>query len=150
MKKFSFRLQTVLELRERVKEQTEMELAQLNFRLQRLNEEKNHLLLEKEEMLDRQARSQQGRIDVEEIFWFQGYALRLDEQVFRLSEEMWKVEQAKEGKRRELILATQECEVLLKLKERDFKKFLKEIDRAENQLIDELATIRFSRQKKKL
>ena len=126
-----------------------MELAQLNFQLQRLNEEKKHLLLEKEEVLDRQGQSQQGRIDVEEIFWFQGYALRLDEQALHLSQEVWKAEQAKEKKRQELILATQECEVLLKLKERDYKKFLTEIDRAENQLIDELATIRFSRQKKK-
>jgi flagellar biosynthesis chaperone FliJ len=35
----------------------------------------------------------------------------------------------------------------LKLKERDHREFLLALDRAENQLIDELATVRFNRER---
>lgn len=145
MKKFQFRLQTLLEVRERVKETKEQELSQITHKLQQLFDAREALLQSKEEHLMAQAEAQQGKMDVDTILWFQQYSEWLDLKIAEATKSIEETSRKREEKRRELVHATQECEIITKLKERDYKQYLKEIDREENLLIDELATSRFNR-----
>lgn len=147
MKKFSFRLQTVLDLRERVKEQKEQELAQLSYQVQLLVERQQQWEAEKDQKLEEQRALSLGTLDLEAVGWYEAYLYALDERLYQGNQQLEQVREAREKKRQELMEATKACEILLKLKERDHREFLLALDRAENQLIDELATVRFNRER---
>lgn len=145
MKKFQFRLQTLLEVRERVKETKEQELSQITHQLQQLLDAREALFQKKEQHLEAQTEAQQGKMDVDTVLWFQQYSEWIAQKIEEATKVIETTERKREAKRKELVHATQECEIITKLKERDYKQFLKEIDREENLLIDELATSRFNR-----
>jgi flagellar biosynthesis chaperone FliJ len=131
-KKFVYRLQKILEFKEKKEEE---EGKKLNALLQMEIQEKEKLALLKQKLLDTQAtlRAKQanGTLNVEELRYYPGHIKNIEGQI----------------KNQELRL--QERQVYQKHKEKCREEWQAEIDMAEAIMLDELATLNFARNKAK-
>lgn len=146
MKKFSFRYQTLLEVRERRKKAEEEKLALLTAQV--LGEEAQLGRLKGEEGAQREAwmnMQLEGALDLQQMVLYQEYFLRME---LRQKSQQERIDEARARvlNQRDLLLeAHRELTSIEKLKERDEKVWREAIDKAENDLLDELATVRYAR-----
>lgn len=145
MKRFAFRYQTVLDARERVEKQEEDVLQRLLAR-QRGEEAEADRLVAEEAMLRTAWTAQvSGALDLDALLTMHA---SLDGMARKIEQQRHQVELAKartDNQREILMKATQEAEVLRKLKQRDFDAWRIAIDKAENAMLDEIATLRHTR-----
>ena len=145
MKRFAFRYQTVLDARERVEKQEEDVLQRLLGR-QRAEEAEAERLVGEEAMLRTAWTAQvSGALDLDALLTMHA---SLDGMARKIAQQRHQVEVAKartDNQREILMKATQEAEVLRKLKQRDFDAWRIALDRAENAMLDEIATLRHTR-----
>lgn len=145
MKRFAFRYQTVLDVRERLQKQEEDVLMRLLSR-QRA-EEAEHERLVAEEVSLRGAWTDQvsGALDLDALLTMHasldGMARKIEQQ-----RQVCDVARARTDNQREILTrAMQEAEVLRKLKQRDFDAWRIALDKAESAQLDEIATLRHTR-----
>lgn len=143
-KRFRFRYQTVLEVREQRQKQEEEVLTRL------LGEQaKAERVLErlKAEETTRKAEfvALEGLVDLDTLVLYQNYFTEIERRV-RAQQDEVDTAIARVNNQRDLLAeAMREAEVMKKLKERDEKAWRDEIERAEAALIDELAMSRHVR-----
>lgn len=145
MKRFAFRYQTVLDVRERLQKQEEDALQRLLGR-QRAEEAEHERLVAEEAML-RTAWTDQvsGALDLDALLTMHA---SLDGMARKIAQQKHAVDVATartDNQREILTKAMQEAEVLRKLKQRDFDAWRIALDRAENAQLDEMATLRHTR-----
>ncbi len=146
MKAFAFRLQTVLDMRQRDEEARGRELAEA---IGALGAEKDKLtelrILEANALAEYHLLQKEGRLDVQAIQWFQTYSMGLTaairEQIQRISQAEGVVDQ----RRAALIAAARAKQVLDQLKDQAKAEYLKAADRIEAKDLDEIATLRHVR-----
>ena len=146
MKAFKFRLQTVLDMRQREEEARGRELAEalraLEAELAKLHEMR---VLEANAQAEYYQLQSEGRLDVQAIQWFQTYSMRLTMSIREQTQRIVEAE-ALAGKRRAALMeAAQAKQVLDQLKTQARAEYQKAADMAEAKLIDEIATIRHVR-----
>jgi flagellar export protein FliJ len=149
-KKFVYRLQKILEFKEKKEEE---EGKKLNALLQMEIQEKEKLALLKQKLLDTQAtlRAKQanGTLNVEELRYYPGHIKNIEGQIknqeLRLQELAIRIRE----QRNALMKAAQERQVYQKHKEKCREEWQAEIDMAEAIMLDELATLNFARNKAK-
>lgn len=148
MKKFSFRLQTVLEMREKKLEDERKEMAVI---VQRLNEQIG--ALEKIQARQNNIRknidflySEDKPLDIMEVVNYKDFLgkLLIDEQKQNLVVEQFRKILA--VKQREVTEALKQVKILEKLKETKQEKFYKEIAYQEAKELDDIASTRYARQ----
>jgi flagellar export protein FliJ len=91
------------------------------------------------------AMQREGALDLQQMVLYQEYFMRME---LRQKAQQDRIDEARSrvlNQREILILAHQEYEAIAKLKERDEKAWQVAVDKAENELIDELATVRYAR-----
>lgn len=141
---FRFRMQSMLNLRQQVEEQTKNRMA---VAMNRLQMEKDKLMLFKEEKrtvteeLNREASS---GITVSNIRRFNAYIGHLNEKVDRQNAVVKQHIRNADKIREELIKAMQDRKVLEKLRERKYEEFGKELLRMEQRAVDELISYKNS------
>jgi flagellar FliJ protein len=146
MKKFKFRYQTLLEVRERRKKAEEEKLQVLTAAVQA--EEAELARIQGEEAAQRQAwmtMQLEGALDLQQMVLYQDYFARME---LRQKAQQGRIDEARArvlNQRDMLVAAHRELEAIEMLKERDQKAWQSAIDKAENELLDELATIRYAR-----
>ena len=146
MKKFQFRYQTLLEVRDRRKKAEEEKFQRLMGELQ--SSEAELARLKQEEGVQREAwvaMQLEGPLDLQQMLLYQEYFQRME---LRQKAQERSIEDARArvlNQREVLALAMRELEAIAKLKERDEKAWLEAVERAEAQVIDELATMRHAR-----
>jgi flagellar FliJ protein len=145
-KSFRFKLQTVLDLKERKEEEEKEKLA----RLFRVKAEEEALLakleMEKESVREELKRKQaSGGLDIEKIKMFHGHLKTLDNRITHQRLRLKEIDIAIDRQRDELLKATQEKKTLEKLREKHREVWLMEAEAEERKFIDELATIRSHR-----
>lgn len=135
-----FRLSRVARLRSRLRELREAEMKHLGAQLRRLESERSTTRTTRDDYLDDESfRARQTPLD-EPTFrlgrlWESGLALREEE----LGVKIESTEQAIRDKREELVLARQEEQKLLRLKERHEARAAESAQRREDVALDELA-----------
>ncbi len=135
-----FRLARVARLRSRLCELREAEMRHLGAQLRRLESERSTACTTRDDYLDDEAlRARQGPLD-EPTFrlgrlWEASLAMREEE----IGVKIESTEQALKEKRQELVVARQEEQKLLRLKERHDARLAEASARHENALLDELA-----------
>lgn len=146
-RKFRFRLQTVLELKQKIEDEEKKKLAEL-LKVQAEEERKLKYLqdLEVQKRYELKEKQKEGGIDVEELKLY-SYLLKkmandIVNQKLRLQEIYIRVEEQREI----LLEATKEKKTYEKLKERHHERFVQEEEEEERKLIDELSTIRYARE----
>lgn len=145
-KRFTYRLQKILEFKEKKEEEEKEKLAKL---MEQLEEEKRikaaleqKLVSVQEELRNKQAL---GTLNVEELRFYPGHIKNIKNQIrnqeLRLQELAIRIRE----QRNALMKAAQERQVYQKHKEKCQEEWQAEMDRAEAIMLDELATINFAR-----
>ena len=143
MRRFRFRLQSVLEHRLRQEEVAQVELSQA--KTAQLKEENALQALHAAEAaaiaeLERQRFT--GRLDIEALQLGLGYLDALKGQILRQTHVVARAQQHAEAKRQELVARVQERKTLERLRERQLETFTREQNRLEAREADELVIMR--------
>ncbi len=145
MKKFSFKFETVL----RVKEKKEEELKRELMRLQALRIEQEQLLEkidnEKRRAYGEKAREKQGGIDIMSLVYYEAYLNNLRKKISATEKKIKELEKKADDKRVEVIEASKEKKIFEKLKEKHFSEFKKMVVSNEQKQLDEIAVNKYNR-----
>lgn len=146
MRAFKFRLQTVLEMREREEEVAARELAEA-MRILEAEKTKLHELrmLEADALAEYHRMQGEGRLDLQAIQWFQAYSMRLASSIREQAQVVEAADHEAEKRRAALMQAAQAKQVLQKLKEQAKADHQKAMDAEEAKQLDEIATQRYQR-----
>jgi flagellar FliJ protein len=138
MKRFNFRLQRVLDIRERFRDEMRQELVQKNFERdqeQRTLEDLDHEFL-------RSKVADGGTYSAGELVLVGAYSLRLKEAIEEQRLRVAAAEKAAEEARERYIEASKEAQALEKLKEKRHQEYVEETLKEEGNQLDEFAVLR--------
>lgn len=145
-KKFVYRLQKILEFKEKKEEEEKEKLAKLMDQLEhekRVKAQLEQKLMEVQQVLRQKQAA--GTLNVEELRFYPGHIKNIKNQIrnqeLRLQELAIRIKE----QRNALMKAAQERQVYQKHKEKCQEEWQAEMDRAEAIMLDELATINFAR-----
>jgi len=145
MKKFSFRLQTVLNVKEQKEEKLKNELLKLNA----LKAKQEILLRELDAVKKQKGREKQQcqseGTSIDRLVHFEKHIQSLMAKIDDTEKKIKELERMSDKKREEVVQATKEKKVFEKLKERDFRVFNKAISDAEQKALDEIAISKYNR-----
>lgn len=147
MKKFKFRLQSILDTREKALEDRQIEFGFIQRNLQKqLMQLKNlqNTLKHNFESLENLI-SQGQSIDFSLINSYKNYIDKLTQDIKVQNEIIETVKMQLEAKKQEVIEALQAKTMLDKLKEKDQEEFKKEIERLETQELDDISIARYKK-----
>lgn len=144
MKKYSFRLQPVLDIHEKTLEDKRLEMAQV---IQLLNEQQEGL----ERLIAKQASykdeleslSLEDDLNVFALANFKNYMVNLQEQITQQEHNIENTKKALRVKQEAVNEALKNVKVLEKLKEKQSQKFYKDIEMKEANEIDDISTARY-------
>lgn len=144
MKKYSFRLQPVLDIREKTLEDKRLEMAQV---IQLLNEQQEGLerLIEKQASYkdELESLSLEDDLNVFALANFKNYMVNLQEQITQQEHNIENTKKALRVKQEAINEALKDVKVLEKLKEKQSQKFYKDIEMKEANEIDDISTARY-------
>lgn len=145
MKKFNFRLQSILDLKEQEEESIKKELANLMQQRQKVEDEINSIINDKKQIQKKLEESEERAINLINALESRKYLNYLQDMVedLTLKLEYWDEEISK--CRKKLLAKTKEKKALAKLKERKYEEYWKRFLAEEQKLNDELATNKFNR-----
>ncbi|HOK40824.1 MAG TPA: flagellar export protein FliJ [bacterium] len=145
--KFQFRLQKVLDLRKHEEENIKNQLAILAKELQIEKRNLYNLQLEQNKILSEINLLTGKTIDINELLWKRNYILKLDNEIMLQKKIIIQLENEHKNMIAKYIEITKKVKVLEKLKEKLYKKFIKELEREEQNFLDEIGTNQFIRNK---
>ncbi len=144
MAKYVYRLQSLINIKEKLEEQKKNELAVENHKL---NEEKqilNNFYHELNDLLKKQELEQENNINA---FRLQLYIQYIDKIKVEIEKQI-KVVKDQEDKvevvRGELLEYTKAKKSLEKLKEKDYENYLEEEKKAEQKIVDEIVSYKYN------
>lgn len=144
MKKYSFRLQPVLDIREKTLEDKRLEMAQV---IQLLNEQQEGLerLIAKQTSYkdELESLSLEDDLNVFALANFKNYMVNLQEQITQQEHNIENTKKALRVKQEAVNEALKDVKVLEKLKEKQSQKFYKNIEMKEANEIDDISTERY-------
>lgn len=145
MKRFAFRYQTVLDVRERLQKQEEDVLMRLLARQRAEEAERERLIAEEASLREAWTERVNGALDLDALLTMHASLDGMARQIAQQGNAI-DVARARTDNQREILTrAMQEAEVLRKLKQRDLDAWRLAIDKAENAMLDEMATLRYTR-----
>jgi|ERR1035437_2124934 flagellar FliJ protein len=149
MKKFIFKLETVLNVKERREEQLKHEL----MKLQALKIREEQLLgevKEKRTYISRQKSDENKKgTDIQNLIHFEQYLGVLLKKIDDTQKSIKVLEEKADIKRVEVVEASREKKVFEKLKEKQFGEFQRIVIQNEQKVLDEMAVTRFNRKEQK-
>ncbi len=144
MKKYSFRLQPVLYIREKTLEDKRLEMAQV---IQLLNEQQDGLgkLLAKQDAYkeELESLSLEDDLNVFSLANFKNYMVNLQTQIKQQEANIENTKKALRVKQDAVNEALKDVKVLEKLKEKQSQKFYRDIEMKEANEIDDISTARY-------
>jgi flagellar protein FliJ len=145
MKKFKFKLETVLNVKEMTEEQLKHELMKLNG----LKQQEEQLLLEVNEKRAYIAREKSDKnkkgTDIQNLIYFEQYLGFLLKKIDDTKLSIKVLEIKVDKKRAEVVEASREKKVFEKLKEKAFDEFVKVVNINEQKALDEAAVSKYNR-----
>lgn len=140
MAKFIYRMQSILNIKEKLEEQARMEFAQANMRLA-AEEEKLQQLKDRKISYEEKGRQlQKDSLKVTDIIENQNAIERMKDFIAEQMLEVKRAEAAVEQARLALMEAMQESKTQHKLREKAFEEFMREENAREAKEIDELTS----------
>ena len=147
MAKFIYRMQSILNIKEKLEEQAKNEFAQARLRV---DEEYAKLdsIIERRHMYEEEGRILRMQVlDRQKLSFNQFTIDRIDEAIERQKEAIAEAEKALERARNNLTKAMQESQVQNKLKEKAFDQFKKDLVAQEMKEVDELTSYTYGQKK---
>ncbi|MBL7033720.1 MAG: flagellar export protein FliJ [Candidatus Delongbacteria bacterium] len=143
MKQFQFRLQKVLQLRERVEKQKQQELARELQKELKLRRRLSWLSGQLERYFQKLRQLQTGTFQPAAVQGFYNHVLFLEGQRRDTVQKVRLQQQQVASKRQELVAASRERQLLESVRERRSEEHRQEVKREEAALANEMATTRF-------
>ncbi len=140
MAKFVYRMQSILDIKNKMEEQAKMEYAQARMQLTEEEEKKQLLCMRKLQYEDAGREALRGSLSVLKIQESQEAIARMEEFILSQEEVIKKAEKKLEEKRQRLTELMQERKTQERLKEKAFEAFLAEEKARESKEIDELTS----------
>lgn len=137
-KRFSFRLEGVLEYRRQLEDIKKKDF--LFARRARLEQEKRlaSLLALEEREKDVLRELERDEVDIIKLRLQMGYLAHISRWINNAREELQRLQKAEEEKRVEMVEATKQVKVLERLKEHQYERYLYELGRSEQKFLDEI------------
>ncbi|MDN5338254.1 MAG: Flagellar FliJ protein [Thermotogaceae bacterium] len=142
MKRFNFRLQRLLNLKNSLEERKKTEINRTLAEINSINEEINGKEKQIEQELFKLSRMLSD-IDVRMILDWHSYLSKLDDEKKEFEQKKYEKEQELQSKIKEYLQLSKEKKILVNLRERKFAEYLNEIDKIERTYMDEQAIMRF-------
>ncbi len=143
MKGFKFRLQSLLNVKEKFEQQAKIAFGEETAKLKLEKDKLIELYNSKEDVVQKQRESFTGTIDIFSFNEYRNYSMKLDimikNQIEAVQIQTIRTEEAK-ARLAEII---KERKTLEKLKEKEVEIFKKEMQLAEDKQVDELVTYKF-------
>jgi flagellar protein FliJ len=143
MKRFSFRLETLLRHRKNIEEKERNVLLMLRSQVQK---ESAHLLELKDrhhETLEGLAQRRNDGADHAEIEWFCAYLNRLKHEQEHSRKKIAALEKDVERQKLVVIEASKQMKVIETLKDKQHKQYVSLLEKVEQKAVDEMVVIRF-------
>lgn len=145
MKAFSFRLQSILDVRRRQEDQQKQVLHQALAKYEESKQALAAFFNRQEQLFQRIRRLQTGSLNLPELSCAQDYALVIKTQIIAQQRVVAACSEAVEEERAKLLEIVKARKILEKLKERHYLEYRLEALREEQKLIDEMAAGRIAR-----
>ena len=139
LKRFSFRLDQVLRHRGNVRDLKEREFSEVEAQLLREEHLLSELVRMQAEMLGTLADLQSGGFENMERELYSQYLGWLSTEIGRQRQVIADVRVVLEAKRLELVKALQEHRIVERLRERQYEGYVREVARADQNVLDEIA-----------
>ena len=140
MARFRYKMQSILDIKEKLETKAKQDFAQANQRLMEEEEKLDAIKRRKKAYLEEGIQIRLQVIDVRKIRENKMAVMKMDEYILQQSKEIAKAQKQVERARAALQQVMQERKVHEKLKEKAFQEFMKEEQQKENSQIDELTT----------
>ena len=141
MKRFSFKLEKVLELRRYEERKWELKLGEVTGRCTAINHRIRECAEERARAFS--GRSLAGGAGMADFRIADTYAVRLEQEKQRLSGELEECEREREEIRKKFVEASRKRKIIEKLRERQEQQYYHEQRKAEQKEIDDIAAIRY-------
>ncbi len=138
MKKFKFKLESVLNYKVRLFEIAQTEHAAVLNQLRDEEEKLGALRADYGSCLDELAGKTKGKFKIKDLGGYYRYLSALKSEISVQSKVVCQIMDKEQKLREKLIKASQEKEALVKLKEKAYKKYMYEFRREEQNFLDEL------------
>ncbi|MBO5055940.1 MAG: flagellar export protein FliJ [Lachnospiraceae bacterium] len=147
MAKFIYRMQSVLDIKEKMEEQAKNEFAGARMHLDE-EEEKLNILINRKEGYEEQGRQlQKSGLNVLDILSNRDAIARMKEFIEIQEKAVIAARTQLENARIKLQTAMQESKIQAKLKEKAFEEFMKEENARESKEVDELTSYTYGQKK---
>lgn len=146
MPRFSFKLQRVLDIKGRREEQLKGELASAKREYKEEEEVLHSLERSYSIYLDGLRRHQLKTISIQEVNWYRTYLSKLANDISVQSQKLEDLLRRIDELKEKLIEVSKERRVLEKLRERKWDEFKKEVERLEQETLDEIGISRHIRE----
>lgn len=140
MKKFSFSLQKVLEIKEQVLENLKIELSNLNHEYKKIEVNISDLKVTYNSVNKEFTEKSAVSVSVGEMSYYKIYMSSILKQIENKEEEKEVVQKRIEAKRHEIINMNKEISSLDKLREKELEKYKKEFMKSEEIFIEEFVS----------
>ena len=143
MAKFQFRLQSVMQLRERKRDEVAQAYQQALLAMKKLRDRIEELLTEHAAQMPVQARVITGLVATQTVLESQRYQLHLMQEINQLRSQLQLVEQESEKRRWVLVKHEQELRSIEKLKERQLQEWQASNARQDQIALDQWSGFRY-------
>lgn len=145
MARFSYKMQNILNIKYKMEEQVKAEFAQANYKYT-LEVEKLNMYVSKKYTLEEELRElYSSKLDLQRIRLTIASIDKMKDLIAAQIIEVNKANEVVEQVRAKLSEAMVERKTHEKLKEREFEKFLEELKKEDDKIIDELISYRYGR-----
>ncbi|MEW6732112.1 MAG: flagellar export protein FliJ [Acidobacteriota bacterium] len=145
MKKFSFSLQSVLDLRSARRELAARELAEAQQQVENAEAQLEKTHQAHNNAIESYINALSSGVDVQELALHTDHIASLAQRSKQEQAHITTLEQLRDNKREAAMLAEQEAKAIAKLRECHYQRYCTEVARKEQALLDELATINYFR-----
>jgi flagellar FliJ protein len=140
--RFHFPLQTLLNWKRSLEEHSQMKLAEMAARLRAQEEEIEKLTLKRLRYEQKLKEKFQGGIQAGEYTLYRQFGEDSRRELFSQEERRRKILREMERERETLVSLTKEKKILEKLKEKQFRKFKYEAEKADQKTVDEITILK--------
>ena len=138
MKKFSFTLQSVLNVKTIQEKQMKAEIARIQNKLNELFSKQAQLNEELEDSSLRYSREMQNGITVPQMMWYANFADYIQTQLKQLAVSIEETLRNKQTKQAELTALVKEKKTIEKLREEQYRVYLEEVAKEEEKILGDL------------
>ncbi|KPK89999.1 MAG: hypothetical protein AMJ94_10445 [Deltaproteobacteria bacterium SM23_61] len=140
--RFHFPLQPLLNWKRSLEEHSQMKLAEMAARLRAQEEEIERLTLKRLRYEQKLKEKFQEGIQAKEYTLYRQFGEDSRRELFSQEERRRKIIREMEGERETLVSLTKEKKILEKLKEKQFRKFKYEAEKADQKTVDEITILK--------